>query len=92
MGLTLGGATNSEFRYDSNWRISVFGYNIYFCEALIAWKSTAGQSVTLSSTEAESVAISEITKEVMFVKQVIETMRIKLNLPIFLKVYNVSAI
>jgi hypothetical protein len=38
------------------------------------------------------VAYSEITKEVMFVKQVLENLGIKLNLPILIKVDNVSAI
>jgi hypothetical protein len=73
-------------------RINDFGYNIYFCEALSTWKSKAGQCFTLSSTKAEYVALSEITKEVMFVKQVLETMGIKLNLPILVKVANVGAI
>jgi hypothetical protein len=91
-GLTLGGTRDSKFGTDPDWRISVFGYYIYFCEALIAWKSKDGKSVTLSSTEAEYVALSAITKEVMFVKQVLETMGIKLNLPILVKVDNVGAI
>jgi hypothetical protein len=91
-GLTLGGTTDSEFGADPDSCISVFGYNIYFCEALITWKSKAGQSVTLSSTEAEYVALSVLTKEVMFVKQVLETMAIKLNLSILMKVDNVGAI
>jgi hypothetical protein len=33
------------------------------CEALIAWKSKASRSVTLSSTETEYVALSEVTKK-----------------------------
>jgi hypothetical protein len=73
----LGGTTDSKFKADPDSRISVFGYNIYFCEALIPWKSKYGQSVTL-------------TKEVMFVKQVSETMEIKLSLPILVKVDNVG--
>jgi hypothetical protein len=91
-GLTLGGTTDSEFGENLDCCISVFGYNIYFCEAIITWKSKAGQSVTLSLTKAEYVALSEITKEVMFVKQVLETMGIKLNLPILVKIDNVGAI
>jgi hypothetical protein len=39
-------------------------------------------SVTLSSTEAEYFALSEVTKGIMFVKQVLETMGINLVLPI----------
>jgi hypothetical protein len=90
--LAIGGTTDSEFGADTDSRVSVFGYNIYFCEALIAWKSKAGQSEKLSSTEAEYVALSEITKEVIFVKQFLETMGIKLSLPILVKDGNMGAI
>jgi hypothetical protein len=38
------------------------------------------------------IALSEVTKEIMFVKQVIETMGIGLKLPITVKIYNVGAI
>jgi hypothetical protein len=48
--------------------------------------------VTLSSTEAEYVALSNITKEVIFVKQVLETMGIGVKLPIIINVDNVGAI
>jgi hypothetical protein len=61
-GLTLGETTDREIRADPDSLISVFGYNIYFCETLIAWRSKAGQRVTISSTKAEYVALSEKTK------------------------------
>jgi hypothetical protein len=86
------GVSDSEFGADQETRISVFGWNLYFCGALIAWKSKASNSVTLSSTEAEYVALSEITKEVIFVKQVLETMGIGVKLPIVINVDNVGAI
>jgi hypothetical protein len=57
------GITDSDFGADQDTRISDFGYEAYFCKALVAWKSRASRSVTLSSTEAEYVALSEITKK-----------------------------
>jgi hypothetical protein len=66
--------------------------NLYFCGAFIAWKSKASNSVTLSSTEAEYVALSEISKEIMFVKQVLETMGIGLKLPLIVQIGNVGSI
>jgi hypothetical protein len=83
---------DSDYAGDKQTRTSVFGYIIYFCGAPIAWKSKASKSVTLSSTEAEYVALSEITKEIMFVKQVLETMNITIKLPITVRVDNVGAI
>ena len=88
----LSGISDSDYAGDKQTRTSVFGYVIYFCGAPIAWKSKAGKSVTLSSTEAEYFALSEVTKEIMFVKQVLETMGINLVLPILVKVDNVGAI
>ena len=51
------------------------------------------KSVTLSSAEAEFIALSEATKEeVKFVCQVLESMGIKVKLPISVRVDNVGAI
>jgi hypothetical protein len=86
------GVSDSEFGAYQEIRTGVFGWKLYFCGALIAWKSKASNSVTLSSTEAEYVALSEITKEVIFVKQVLETMRIGVKLPIIINEDNVGAI
>jgi hypothetical protein len=78
----LEGMSDSEYRADQETRISVYDWNLYFCGAFIAWKSKASNSVTLSSTEAEYIALSEITKEIIFVKQALETMGIGMKLPI----------
>jgi hypothetical protein len=53
MNFRMDGISDSEYGADEETRISVFGYEVYFCEALIAWKSKACRSVTLSSTEAD---------------------------------------
>jgi hypothetical protein len=88
----LEGISDSEYSGDNDTRISVYGYVIYFCGAPIAWKSKSGRSVTLSSTEAEYFALSEVTKEIIFTKQLIESMGIELRLPIVVRVDNVRAI
>jgi hypothetical protein len=88
----LEGISDSDYSGDPDTRASVYGYVIYFCGAPVAWKSKAGKSVTLSSTEAEYFALSEVTREIMFIKQVLESMGINLTLPILVKVDNVGAI
>jgi hypothetical protein len=55
-------------------------------------KSKASNSVTLSSTEVEYIALSEITKESMFVKQALETMGIGMKLPIIVQIDYVCSI
>jgi hypothetical protein len=89
--LALGGTLDRKLGADPDLRFSVFGYNYYYCEALIACKSKAGHSVTLSSTEVEYVALSEITNDIICVKEVLDTMLMKLNLPFLLKVDNGGA-
>ena len=46
----------------------------------------------LSSTEAEYVSISDVVKEILFIKQLLEHMGYKLEIPIKVHVDNVGAI
>ena len=50
------------------------------------------RSVTLSSSEAEYVALAEAAKEVKFVYQVLLSMGMKIKTPIIVRVDNVGAI
>jgi hypothetical protein len=88
----LKGISDSEYAGDRETRISVYGYIVYYCGAPISWKSKAGRSVTLSSTEAEYYACSEAAKELVFVQNLIKSMGIELSLPIQLHVDNTGAI
>jgi hypothetical protein len=88
----LEGISDSEYAGDPDTRIRVYGYVLYFCGAPIAWKSKEGKSGTLSSTEAEYYATSEIAKEVIFAKNILDEMGIQLQFPIKIKCDNVRAI
>jgi hypothetical protein len=48
--------------------------------------------MTLLSLEAEYMAISEITKDILFVKQILEFLRTTINYPIMVKIDNIGAI
>ena len=50
------------------------------------------KSVTLSSSEAEFVALSEAAKEVKFVYQLMMSISLKVRLPIVIRVDNIGAI
>jgi hypothetical protein len=56
----------------------------------ICWRSKSQKGVTLLSTEAEYVAISEAVKE--FVYYLLSDIHIKVNLPIVVKTDNIGAI
>ena len=84
--------SDSDYAGDPDTRRSVSGYILYVCGVPICWRSKAQRSVTLSSSEAEWIALSEATKEVMFVLQLLESMHIRVQLPITVRVDNIGAI
>lgn len=83
---------DSDFAGDQDTRRSITGYLIYFCGVVIAWKSKQQGGVTLSSSEAEYYAISEVATELLFVKQIAEFLRVNLQLPMIVRVDNNGAI
>ena len=50
------------------------------------------RSVVLSTTEAEYVVISQVVKEIHFIYQLLESMDVKVPLPIKVRVDNIGAI
>jgi hypothetical protein len=83
---------DSDFAGDKDTRISVAGYIMYLCGVPISWRSKAMRHVTLSSSEAEYVSLSEASKEIKFIVQVIESMGIEIKRPIEVRVDNLGAI
>lgn len=84
--------TDSDYAGDKDNRISVTGFIVYLCGVAISWKSKGQKSVTLSSSEAEFVALSEGAKDIKFVVQVLLSMGIPVKLPVIVRVDNVGAI
>jgi hypothetical protein len=84
--------SDSDFAGDSETRISIAGFILYLLGVPISWKSKGQKGVTLSSSEAEFVALSEAAKEVKFVFQVLQSMGVRVTLPIIVRVDNVGAI
>ena len=84
--------SDSDWAGDKDTRISVTGFVIFLLGVPICWKSKAQRSATLSSREAELVALSEAAKEIKFVTQVLTSMGITVKLPVTCRVDNVGAI
>jgi hypothetical protein len=82
---------------DSNWagdletRISVTGFIIYLMDVPVCWRSKGQRGVTLSSSEAEYVAILEAVKEIKFIYYLLQGIGIEINLPIVVKTDNIGA-
>ena len=83
---------DSDWERDPDSRISITGWVIFVNECLVAWGSKAQKSVTLSSTEAEYVEISELCTNVIHVRSLLEFMGEDVSLPITILVDNQGAI
>ena len=58
----------------------------------MSWKSKAQPTMTLSSSEAKYVALSEAAKEVKFIWMLLDSMGFKVTSPIVVRVDNIGAI
>jgi len=84
--------SDSDFAGDKDTRLSVCGFGIYLFDCLISWKSRAMRTHALSSTEAEYIVVSEGLCEILFVRQVLEFLGIKVEYPITIHCDNVGTI
>jgi Reverse transcriptase (RNA-dependent DNA polymerase) len=73
-------------------RISVTGFVIYLLGAPICWRSKGQKGVTLSSSEAEYVAMSETVKQIRFIYYLLPGMGVQIKLPIVVRCDNIGAI
>ena len=83
---------DSDFGGDKNSRNSVSGFCIYVGSYLVSWRSRSQKSVSLSSTEAEYYAVSEVCTEIIFIKNLLEFLTVKIEFPITVRCENVGAI
>ena len=83
---------DSDYAGNKQGQKSISGFVINIQRCLISWKSKSQKLVILSSTEAEYVAISEMCAEIMFLKQVLKFLKIKVVWLIIVRVNNVGAI
>jgi hypothetical protein len=73
-------------------RIIVTCFIIYLLGATICWRSKGQKGVTLSSSEAEYVAMSEAVKKIRFIYFLLKGMGVDVKLPIVVRCDNVGAI
>ena len=58
----------------------------------MSWKSKSQHNVSHSTTEAEYVAVSEAVRELRFVTNLLDSIGIKFEKPIKVKIDNVGAL
>ena len=73
-------------------RQSISGFILYVLGLPVSWQSKLQKSVSLSSSEVEYIALFEAVKEVKFVAQLLESMKIEVKYPITVRADNIGAI
>ena len=73
---------DSNFGGEKNPRNSVSGFFIYVGSYLVSWRSQSQKSVLLLSTESEYYAVSEVCTEIIFIKNLLEFLGVKIKYPI----------
>ena len=62
------GYTDSDYAEDPNHRRSITGNVVMLAGCAVSWQSCTQKTVAQSSTEAEYMALAELTKQVMWIK------------------------
>ena len=83
---------DSDFCGDRNTRKSVTGYVVFVNDVAVSWKSKSQRNISLSSTEAEYVAVSEATRETKFIMNLLESVNVKYKKPVKIRIDNIGAI
>jgi hypothetical protein len=85
LALSFGGddnlvvASDASFADNTADRKSSQGYVIKLFGGLVAWRANKQDNVTTSTTEAELLALSQVAKESMFVRMLLEELRVELT-------------
>ena len=86
------GRSDSNYASDPESRRSVTGYTVFFEGAPTATKSKMQECVTMSVTEAEYVSAADCAQEMLFQKHLLESLGLKVELPMILEIDNKGAI
>jgi hypothetical protein len=85
------GISDSDYAKDIVTQKSVSGYIVFLNKSLISTRSKMQECVTLSVAEAELMALIACVQEMIHVKQLIESMKLKVKLPMEIRVDNKGA-
>ena len=84
--------SNGDYTGDLVSRRSISGFILYFLGLPVSWQSKSQKRTLLSNSEVEYIALSEAVKEVMFMIQLLGSMKIVVQYSVMIRVDNVGAI
>ena len=88
----INGKPDSDYATCTETRRSVTGYMVWLEGALISIRSVMQNIVALSSAEAELIALVMWVQEMMFVKKLIESLELQVELPMLVQCDNKTAV
>ncbi|KAE8189347.1 hypothetical protein CF328_g6312 [Tilletia controversa] len=87
----LVGYSDSDHGADPTTRRSVTGYVFYLYGNPVTWRSKLQDTVSVSSTEAEYVALSEATREAIWAVQLLQELKLRVKGPVGMFTDNTGA-
>ena len=90
--LVILGRSDSDFAKDPDTRKSVSGNSTFLCGAPVIQRSATQRIVALSVTEAELFAGTSNAQDMMYVKRVVESIGLKVRVPMVLEMDNKGAV
>ena len=88
----ISGKSDSNFATCTETRKSITGYSVELEGTPVAVKSGMQKIVALSVTEAELIAMVMCIQEMLYVKKLLESMELKVELPMIVKCDNKGAV
>ena len=89
--MTLTAYTNADWVGDTDDRKSTSGGAFYLGECLVAWLSKKQSSISLSTAEAEYIAIVACCTQILWMKQTLQDVHVQSSNPITILCDNTSA-
>jgi hypothetical protein len=88
----ISGRTNSDYAKDTQTQKSISGYRVLLEGAPVMFKSSTQKSVALSVCEAEQTAGVLCAQDMLYVWHILESMGLKVKLPMILEMDNKGAV
>ena len=86
------GRSDSNYANCTDTRKSVTGFTVYLEDAPVAIRSVMQKIIALSVTEAELIALVQCVQEMFFVRKILESMGLQVELPMLIECDNKGAV
>jgi hypothetical protein len=88
----ISGRSDSDYAKKPNNRCSVLGHVVYLEGVSAMFKSSTERTVSLSTTKAETYADVTCVQDMLYMKNALESLRLRVKLPMVLEMDNQGAV